>query len=217
MMSAAPRFWPLHDLRLRADRLELRLASYDDLVALAALAHDGIHDPAHMPFGLPWTDAAPEERARSTMQWHWHAWANVSPAEWRLPFVVVCDDTVVGTQELSARQFAVRREVSTGSWLGRDHQGRGIGTRMRAAVLHLAFNELGARWATTSAYDDNPGSLGVTRRLGYQPDGMDVHDRRGAPATMLRYRLSLAQWEQASRIEVAVTGVEPCRALLGAD
>jgi RimJ/RimL family protein N-acetyltransferase len=37
-------------------------------------------------------------------------------------------DTVVGTQGLSGRDFAVLREVSTGSWIGRKHQGQGIGT-----------------------------------------------------------------------------------------
>lgn len=150
------------------------------------------------------------------MQWHWRSWADLSPEEWHLSFVVVTDGAVVGTQELTAKHFAVRREVHTGSWLGREHQGKGIGKQMRAAVLHLAFVELGALWATTAAFEDNPSSLGVTRGLGYQPDGMDIFERRGVPATMLRYRLSLAEWEQTPRIEVAVTGLDPCRPLLGA-
>lgn len=210
-------FWPLHDLRMHTDRVEMRLASYDDLVTLAQLAHDGIHDPAQMPFGFPWTDMSPVDRARSTMQIHWRMWGELTPDEWRLPFVVVSDGAVVGMQEVHATKFAVRREVATGSWLGQHHQGQGIGKHMRAAVLHLAFAELGALWATTGAFDDNPASLGVTRSLGYEPDGMEVWERRGQPAAMLRYRLSLAAWEQAERIPVTVTGVEPCRPLLGAE
>jgi len=217
MSPCVPGFWPLHDLSLRTERLELRLASHCDLVALAQLAYDGVHDPAEMPFGVPWTDQSPEERARATMQWHWRQWAETTPESWQLPFVVLEAGKVVGTQELAAKQFGVRREVLTGSWLGQAHQGRGIGKEMRAAVLHLAFAELGALWATTSAFDDNAASLGVTRRLGYEPDGMDVHERRGAPATMLRYRLSFAQWEQAPRIDVRVEGIDACRSLLGAD
>jgi RimJ/RimL family protein N-acetyltransferase len=214
--STVPSVWPFHDLRVETGELELRLASFEDLVALSSLAFRGIHDPAVMPFGVPWTDASPEERARSTMQWHWRSWADLSPEQWHLSFVVVRDDAVVGTQELAAKKFAVRREVHTGSWLGRDYQGRGIGTQMRAAVLHLAFSELGALWATTAAFDDNPSSLGVTRRLGYQPDGMEVFERRGAPATLLRYRLSQADWQQSQRLDVAVSGLEACRSLLGA-
>jgi RimJ/RimL family protein N-acetyltransferase len=215
-MSASP-FWPLHDLVLRTGDLELRLGTYDDLNALAQLAHDGIHDPAEMPFGVPWTDEPPADRARATMQWHWRAFALLTPEDWHLPFVVHENGAVVGMQELAAEKFAVRREVHTGSWLGKQHQGRGIGKRMRAAVLHLAFAELGARWATTSAYDDNPASLGVTRALGYQPDGVDVHERRGQPATLQRFRLSCEQWQQSERVPVASSGVDACRPLLGAD
>jgi RimJ/RimL family protein N-acetyltransferase len=211
------RWWPLHDLRIRTGTLELRLPSYDDLVALGELAHDGIHDPAVMPFGVPWTDVAPDERARSTMQWHWQTIGAISADSWQLPFAVVDDGVVVGMQEVGAKQFRVCREVSTGSWLGRRHQGRGIGTRMRAAVLHLAFAELHAEAATTSAYDDNPASNGVTRRLGYEPNGVDVTERRGKAATMLRYRMTRARWEQRERPEVDVAGVAACRPLLGAD
>src|SRR3954468_24128716 len=212
----AQEWWPFSALRLTTPRLELRFATYDDLLALAQLAFDGVHDPADMPFGVPWTDAAPEERARGTMQWQWGRWAGLSPEEWHLPFVVLEEGVVVGTQELHGGQFSVRREVATGSWLGRAHQGRGIGTEMRAAVLHLAFAELDAQWAATTAFEDNVASNGVTRRLGYQHDGCEISERRGEPARQYRYRLSRTRWEQQERIPVEVTGVEACRPLLGA-
>ena len=216
-MSAASRFWPFGDLVLRTGRLELRFPSLEQLAALASLAFEGVHDPAEMPFGVPWTDAPPEVRARGTMQWQWGRWSALSPEEWHLPFVVLEAGVVVGTQELHATKFAVRREVGTGSWLGRQHQGRGIGTQMRAAVLQLAFAELGAQWATTAAYDDNASSNGVSRRLGYEPDGVEIDERRGQPARLLRYRLSRERWQQQERVPVEVEGVEACRALLGAD
>ena len=66
---------------------------------------------------------------------------------------------MIGQQDIDADGFAVRRVVSTGSWLGRDHQGRGAGKEMRAAVLHLAFAELGAERAETAAFADNPASI----------------------------------------------------------
>jgi RimJ/RimL family protein N-acetyltransferase len=213
----ANQWWPLSALRLTTSRVELRFATYDDLLVLAQLAFEGIHDEAEMPFGAPWTDAPPQERARATMQWHWRSWAALSPDDWHLPFVVVADDVVVGTQELMAKQFRVRREVSTGSWLGRAHQRQGIGTQMRAAVLEFAFTHLGAMWATTSAFEDNHASNGVSRRLGYLPDGIDVHERRGQPTTLRRYRLSLGDWQQRERPALQVQGLDACRALLGAD
>jgi RimJ/RimL family protein N-acetyltransferase len=44
---------------------------------------------------------------------------------------------------VSGRDFAVLREVHTGSWLGQRYQGQGLGTEMRSAVLHLGFAGLG--------------------------------------------------------------------------
>jgi len=197
--------------------LELRLPSFEELADLAQLAFDGVHDPAEMPFGVPWTDVPPAERARATMQWHWKNLSEITAEHWALPFAVLEGGTVVGMQEIKGEKFAVCREVHTGSWLGRAHQGRGVGTEMRAAVLHLAFAELGAQWATTTAFEDNAPSNGVTRRLGYEYDGSEISERRGKPARQNRYRLSRERWEQQERIQVEVTGVDACRPLLGAD
>src|SRR3954447_10095643 len=216
-LGMAQEWWPFSALRLTTPRVELRFATYGDLLALAQLAFDGIHDEAEMPFGVPWTDAPPEERARATMQWQWKNLSEISADHWVLPFAVLEGDTVVGVQEIQADKFTVCREVHTGSWLGRAHQGRGIGTEMRAAVLHLAFDELGAQWATTTAFEDNAASNGVTRRLGYELDGCEISERRGKPARQNRYRLSRERWEQQDRIQVEVTGVDACRPLLGAD
>jgi len=60
----------------------------------------------------------------------------------------------VGIQSMSATQWASTRVAGTGSWLGREFQGRGIGTRMRALMLHLVFEGLGAREVTSDAFAD---------------------------------------------------------------
>src|SRR5262245_17918804 len=56
-MAGIPEPWPLRGLVLRTPRLELRPDDDDGLRELVALAHQGIHDPAVMPFHAPWTDA----------------------------------------------------------------------------------------------------------------------------------------------------------------
>lgn len=61
---------------------------------------------------------------------------------------------MAGLQEMRAVDFAVTREVATGSWLGRRFHGKGIGTEMRGAVLYLAFAGLGARYARSSVFVD---------------------------------------------------------------
>ena len=154
-------WWPLADLWLQTPDLELRWPGLDDLHALADLAAAGVHDPEVQPFMVAWTDAPPEERARGTLQYHWSRWGSWTPSDWMLELAVIRDGTVVGTQGIGAHDFVVLREVHTGSWLGRAYQGQGIGTQMRAAVLQLAFEGLGARWAVSAAFEDNPASLGV--------------------------------------------------------
>ncbi len=101
-------------------------------------------------------------------------------------------------------------EVSTGSWLGRQHQGQGIGTEMRAAVLPLAFAGLGAEYAVSAAYSDNPASRGVSARLGYAADGIERRLSRGQPATLMRLRLDRATQAARERLRVMITALEPC-------
>ena len=208
-------YWPLAQLRVQTARLELRLPSEKQLSALAALAAAGLHDPQVQPFAIPWTDASPAERARSTLQYQWRQWADWQPSKWSLELVVIDDGNVVGIQSMSAHDFATLREVSTGSWLGIEYQGQGIGTEMRAAILHLAFAGLGAQSAASAAFTDNPASLAVSRKLGYADDGVELYVQRGQPATSQRLRLDRATWEATRTVPVTITGLESCMEMFG--
>jgi RimJ/RimL family protein N-acetyltransferase len=212
---ASSAFWPLTRLLVRTPDLELRLPGTEDLDTLAGLAAAGIHDPGVQPFTVAWTDALPEDRARSVLQYQWGLRAAWTPRAWSLELAVVHSGAVVGSQGISAREFAVCREVSTGSWLGRAHQGQGIGTQMRAAVLWLAFAGLGAEYAVSGAYVDNPASLGVSRRLGYRDDGIEVHAVRGRPAVLQRLRLDRAAWQAAQPGPAQIDGLAECLPLFG--
>ena len=210
------RNWPLFDLRLRTPRIELHVPNLAELDELADVAAAGVHDAAVMPFAVPWTDTSPEDRARSTVQYAWRHWASWTPEDWTCSFAVVENGQVVGVQEMHARDFAITREVGTGSWLGRRFQGRGIGTQMRAAELALAFEGLDARWAVSGAFLDNPASLGVSRKFGYEPDGVRVRPRRGEVATEQRLRLSQETWAKHRFVPVQISGLDRCRAQFGA-
>lgn len=177
---------------LTTPRLVLRLPGEDELGRLSAVAAAGVHEPGAKPFGNPWGAQPPQLRARSVLQWHWATRAAWSPLRWTLDFAVFLDREPVGVQGLSAAGFPVRREVATGSWLGRPFQRRGFGTEMRAAVLTLAFGRLGALSAVTGAFADNPAAIGVSRRLGYADDGTEVADRDGERVLAHRFRLSAA-------------------------
>ncbi|RMB86951.1 GNAT family N-acetyltransferase [Streptomyces shenzhenensis] len=209
--------WPLAGLRLTTPRLELRLPNPDELAALASLAAEGVHDPAVQPFTVAWTDVAPEQRARSVLQYHWRCWGEWQPENWELNLVALQDGVVVGTQGIGARDFAIRREVHTGSWLGRRHHRRGLGTEMRAAVLHLAFAGLSARHAVSGAYADNTASLGVSRKLGYRDDGIEHHVVRAESAVLRRLRLTPEQWREHRQAPVKTAGLQECLPWFGLD
>src|SRR4051794_31936049 len=141
--------WPPFGVRVRTPRLELRAIGPDLAFAVADLAAGGIHDPATMPFNVPWTAAEPPAQHRTTMRHFFETWAQFGPADWRLPMAVFEDGTLVGVQDLQGRDFPVLGQFVTGSWLGRAFQGRGVGREMRTAVLHLGFAGLGATRALT--------------------------------------------------------------------
>jgi RimJ/RimL family protein N-acetyltransferase len=210
-----PDWWPLAKLRLETPRLELRLPSENDLDALASLAAHGVHDPLVQPFAFPWTDVSPADRARSTLQYQWTQWGQWKPEKWVLELAVERNGTVVGIQSVSGEDFAVLRQVATGSWLGLEHHGQGIGTEMRAAILYLAFAGLGAEDAVSDAFTDNPASLGVSRKLGYTDDGIELHSRRGRRAVTQRLRLDRATWQESQTVPVTIHGLEPCLPMFG--
>lgn len=207
--------WPLLGLRLSTPRLELRLPSDHELAELGELAAGGVHEPDRMPFLVPWTDLPPAARARSVVQHHWLRRGIWSPENWALNLVVFEAGHVVGLQTITAEDFAVLRQVSTASWLGTRFQRQGIGTEMRAAVLHLALAGLNALDAMSGALEDNPSSFTVSMKLGYELDGVERHVVRGQPAIMRRLRLTRARWETHRQVPVSITGLAPCRPMFG--
>jgi len=209
-------YWPLFDLRVRTPRLELRGIDDEMATELAALAAQGIHDPGFMPFAFEWTDAPQAELPRNTMQFYWRCRADWRPTFWNLNLAVLVGERVVGTTGLIAHDFPTLRTFESGSWLGRVHQGQGIGTEMRIATLHLGFLGFGAEVATTAAFADNGPSLGVTRKLGYVPNGESTKIRRGAPALSYQFTMTAEQFRTSVRRgDIELLGVEPCLPLMG--
>lgn len=112
---------------------------------------------------------------------------------------------------LRARDFPVAREVTTSSWLGLRHHRKGLGTEARLGLLTLAFGHLAAEAALTEVFQDNHASQGVSRKLGYEPDGIS-RDARGSEVLVSdRLRLNRSRWECVTHSDVAVDGIDACR------
>lgn len=207
--------WPLRNLVLRTPRLELRPDDDDGLFELVEVAYGGVHPPEQMPFAVPWTDADPRYMGRGSLQFFWAQRARLAPEAWSVNFLIRLDGRVVGMQTVTGIDFAVTREIETGSWLGLEFQRKGVGTEMRAAVLQFVFDHLRARRARTSAFTDNVASNRVSERLGYRVDGSATMARRGQPADLVRFVLEPAHFVRPGwTIETA--GVAGCLGLLGA-
>jgi RimJ/RimL family protein N-acetyltransferase len=201
----------LWDLRVRTPRLELRLPTEDELVELFRVAEGGIHPPEEMPFFVPWTD---DLRLDAFVEYHRDTWAAWRPEQWLLNLFTFLDGRPIGSQGVGAEEFAVRREVETGSWLGAQYQGRGLGTEQRAAVLELAFAHLGAQVAVSGSIVHNRSSQRVSEKLGYRVTGTRTIAPRGDPVEHFDYRLERDEW--SCPIPVEVEGIKPALPLFGA-
>ncbi len=216
MMPRVPHpLWSLFDLRVRTGDLELRLPAEEELPAFMAVANAGIHPPDEMPFGIAWTDASSPERERASYQYWLSTRAGWTPSDWVLTLGVWEAGIPVGFQDLRGHEFPVYRTVGTGSWLGREFQGRGIGRLMRQAILALAFDHLGAEVAETEAFLDNPASNRVSEAVGYEPNGFGRLAPRGVARETQRFRLTAEGWRARPRPEVSIEGLEASLELFG--
>lgn len=206
--------WPPFALRVEAEDLVLTVLREGDIPELVDLVLDGIHDPAHMPFLFPWTDAPQDQLPANYVRYVARVMATQSAESLSLQLVVRQAGHVVGIQALEGEEFHVTRTLETGSWLARRFHGQGIGTRMRQAVCALAFDHLGAQRITSSAFLDNPSSLAVSRKVGYRPNGRQWVSRRGAAAEQERLLLTPEAFVRGSPILVA--GVPQLNRFLGA-
>jgi len=212
MTSAYP---PL-DVQVRTPKLALAGATDDLLERLVPVIRDGVVGPEQLPFDDPMSlyEDSPQREWR-WLRGIWAGRARVDPQVWRLYFVVLVDGRPAGMQDLIGIDFAALGTVGTFSWLQPSLRGRGLGAEMRAAILHLAFAGLGAREAASEAFTDNAASNGVSRALGYEPNGTAWATRRGQPAQIARWKLAGERWARIRRDDIQLTGVQACRPVLG--
>ena len=196
-------YWPVFDLRLRTADLELRPMTEADLTQLADELPDDLgQDPSATTYDV--ADAR-VRRGIIVHQGYWKYYGSWRPEAWRLNFVVRQGGQLIGVQELEGNEFLSLRTVDTSSYLV-------------AAVLALAFGPLAAEAAITSAWHDNHASLGVSRALGYQPNGVSRMEREGGRGVDVLTHLMLKRDDWLASgfgDDVEIEGFEPCRPLFG--
>ncbi len=203
--------WPLFGLRLRTPRLELRIPTDDDLGGMVAAVQAGVLGDEPFPFTTAWVLEPEPQRTRSILQFHWGCRSRLTADTFNLPFAVVLDGTIIGTQGIGGTDFAARRTVDTGSWIAKPWQGQGFAKEMRAAVLTLGFDHLGAHVATSGARVTTERSIKVSGGLGYRENGRSPFRFGDEIGEMLAFRLDVADWRAlADRPPVTVEGWDAC-------
>ena len=216
-MSPTADLFPPLGLTIEAGPVVLRGISDEILPDLCDLAARGIHDADAMPFYFPWTDAPRDQLVRNTAAYHWRARADFTPEAWGLHLAVFHEGRLVGTQGFETSDYLVTRTGETGSWLGRKHQGRGIGTAMRQAICAFAFDHLDAAAITSGAFLDNPASLEVSRKLGYRPNGIRRLKRREGELALNQALLLTPEDLVRGPHELHVSGLAEVRSFIGLD
>ncbi|MET0693758.1 MAG: GNAT family protein [Propionibacteriaceae bacterium] len=213
MLSFAE-IWPPYGLKITEGDLVLSVVTDEDIPELIELALAGIHEPDRMPFSTPWTLDDAATLPANNVRFYSSVRASFTPEKFTLQFAVRVGGELMGTQGISTEDFSVTRTGETGSWLSRRFQGRGVGTRMRRAVCAFAFDGLGAVEVTSGAFLDNPASLAVSRKVGYQPNGVNRMKRRpGEVAPHLRLLLTPETFVRGAPIEIE--GLPPLLSFLG--
>jgi RimJ/RimL family protein N-acetyltransferase len=185
-MDALAELWPPFGVRVTCGPLVMRPLRDDDFPEVLTVVHAGVHAPELMPFSFPWTDFKGAEQERQFLQFHWGQRVSIKTEAWSLELGVWHEGRFVGVQGVGTHDFPITRTGETGSWLGIEFQGRGIGTLMRQAMCVLCFDHLGFEEITSGAFTDNPASRGVSRKVGYRENGERRFARQGALATMVQ-------------------------------
>jgi len=208
--------YPPLNVQVHTPRLSLLGATDDLLEQLVPAVRKGVATAPPWPFDDPmslYKDSPDREWAWFRAVWSGRS--RVSDSFWRLYFVVVVDGEPVGMQDLVGVDFSSLGTVTTFSWLSPEARGLGLGKEMRQAVLHLAFEGLGARQADSEAFVDNHASNRVSQAVGYLPNGLSWATRRGEAAEMNRWRLTRKLWSEVRRDDLELVGVADCAPALG--
>ena len=141
------------------------------------------------------------------MRFYWRSRADTSPDSWRLLHAVIVDGAVVGACDVFASDFPTLRQFETGSWLGREFQGRGLGKEMRLAALHARIRRSRRRDRHDRAVARQRGIARGDAIVGLRGRAADER-RRDDPDELIGFRMFRAHWETIRRDDITLHGVE---------
>ena len=210
--------WPIFGLRLRTERLVLRLPTDEELAPLMVLARKG-HPSARRDAVRRRLVDAPEPGVRARL----HAAplgrcaARGRPTDWFLNLMTELDGVPIGSQSIGAKDFAIHRTVGTPG-RGSAWSSRAAGSARRCARRSSASPSTGSARGSRrpSAFLDNAASNAVSRGLGYEENGFGSLAPQGVARTTQQFRMTDECWRSRPRPPLTIEGLDACREMFGA-
>lgn len=143
----------------------------------APLVNDAVDASlAHLKASVAWARTAPFPLATLENQLAYSAASFDAGKQWAFSIFDAAGIRVLGAAGLEPGDRALSAVVGpnvieTGYWLRADATGHGYATEATAALIELAFAQLGAQRVAICHDPDNPASAGVPRRLGFREFG----------------------------------------------
>ncbi len=174
----------------------VRLITLDDAPALARLARE------NRDFLAPWEPLRGEHWFTADGQCEAVAKALAEHARGTgLPYVILDDSKhVVGRVTLNGITRGALQSCSVGYWVSRHANGRGLATTALAALVRIAFDDLGLHRVQAEALPHNLASRRVLERNGFVQFGMAPQYLRlaGRWQDCLMFQRLNAGWEDQS-------------------
>ena len=147
---------------IRTERLVLRQLTLDDAKAFSELADD--YDIAKMTGSLP--HPMPLYSAEfKIMYLHRQKQRGLA-----YPYAITRDGgELIGVMDLS--RSAQDTVLEIGYWIGKPFWGQGLSTEAAKGIIQEARDTLGVSALVAGVFADNPASLRVLEKLGFQPTG----------------------------------------------
>jgi RimJ/RimL family protein N-acetyltransferase len=116
-------------------------------------------------------------------------------------FAVLASGTVIGCGGVKRPGSGnpPRKMPRLGYWIGKPHWNRGFGRRAVAALVAHGFRKFPQERIGAGVFLDNPASLRVLEKLGFEPAGRYETSSlsRGVPVETIDMQLSRTRWEAA--------------------
>lgn len=206
MTPSFNRFAEMHSI---CENITLQPVPLSDYPALSDLVAAGLFVDETPTLGGWYKAGHDVANARATLSYHAGSFAHIDHNDWQLPLGVYAGDELVGVQSLSSRSFSLLGIVKSGSWLGRDHRGQGIGTLARHAIVDAAFSQIRALGVASAALATNGASNRVSGKLGYRPNGSEFIEHLGQRAELINYLLDQGTYRSSNPPQVQHENWEP--------